>query len=223
MKQQPNRYFPTPHRGGNPGVLPVPFRTDRLPQDHRQVGHIPGQRLEQAEHFDEPLARDEMTARLEAALMMSDEPQTIRKLTSIVGFTDAQETKQAIQKLRQLYERGNSAFQIEEIAGGYQLFTLPTYRAWLVRLQRADDGVRLTNAALETLATIAYRQPITRAEVDSIRGVSCGELINQLLEKGFVKISGRQETLGRPVLYVTTKKFLIQFGLNHLDDLKKSS
>jgi len=110
-------------------------------------------------------------------------------------------------------------FQIEEIAGGYQLLTHPRYEKWLVRLKRTGHELRLTPAAYETLAVIAYKQPIMRAEVEKIRGVACMEIVRQLMEKGFVRVAGRHDSLGRPQLYGTTKKFLQAFGLNTIKDL----
>jgi segregation and condensation protein B len=121
--------------------------------------------------------------------------------------------------LRELYDADATAFQVEEIAGGFQLMTRPVYQPWLVRAQRTGHDLRLTPAALETLAVVAYRQPIMRADVEAVRGVGCGELLTHLMEKGMIKIVGRHESLGRPVLYGTTKKFLQVFGLGSLRDL----
>ena len=114
---------------------------------------------------------------------------------------------------------GRRRSEIEEIAGGYQLLTRPVYHPWLNRLRRSHNEIRLSSAARETLAIVAYRQPIMRAAVENIRGVQCGDLLSQLMEKGLVKIAGRHESLGRPVLYGTTKKFLQVFGLNTIKDL----
>ena len=166
-----------------------------------------------------PNARDSKLARLEAALVLADEPLTARKLTGVVGLIDTNETRKLLDHLRATYDLDGTAFQIEEIAGGYQLMTRPAYRPWLVRAQRTGTELRLTGAALETLAVVAYRQPITRADVESIRGVACAELLTHLMEKGLTKIAGRHESLGRPVLYGTTKKFLQVFGLSSLRDL----
>jgi segregation and condensation protein B len=164
-------------------------------------------------------ARDARLARVEAALFLSDEPLTARKLASAAGLTDTVEARRLVQRLRELYDADATAFQVEEIAGGYQLLTRPAYRPWLQRVLRTGRDVRLTPATLETLAVVAYRQPIPRANVEAIRGVACAELLTHLMEKGFIKIVGRQDTLGRPVLYGTTKKFLQAFGLGSLRDL----
>jgi segregation and condensation protein B len=105
------------------------------------------------------------------------------------------------------------------VAGGYQLLTRPQFAKWIRRLQHVQTPDRLTTPALETLAVIAYRQPIVRAEIDAIRGVHSGEVLRQLMEKDLVKIWGRSEELGRPFLYATTRRFLKLFGLGNLDDL----
>jgi segregation and condensation protein B len=118
-----------------------------------------------------------------------------------------------------VYDADATAFQVEEIASGFQLHARPAYRPWLLRAQRAGAEVKLTPAALETLAVVAYRQPVPRADVEAVRGVGCGELLTHLMEKGLIRIVGRQESLGRPVLYGTTKKFLQSFGLGSLKDL----
>ncbi len=167
----------------------------------------------------DPLARDSKLARLEAVLLLADEPLALRRLADVAGLKDAAEARALIDLLRQLYDADSTAFQIEEIAGGYQLLTRPRYHPWLARLRRTGHEVRLTSAALETLAVIAYKQPIMRAEVEKIRGVACGEVIRQLMEKGLVRVAGRHDSLGRPQLYGTTKRFLQVFGLNTIKDL----
>ncbi len=166
-----------------------------------------------------PHARDPKLARLEAALMLADEPLAARKLAAIADLADTAEARHLLDKLKSLYDADGTAFQVEEIAGGYQLLTRPAYHKWLLRLRRTSNELRLSGAALETLAIVAYRQPIMRADVENIRGVQCGDLLNQLMEKGLVRIAGRHESLGRPVLYGTTKKFLQVFGLNSVKDL----
>jgi segregation and condensation protein B len=167
----------------------------------------------------DPHARDVRLARVEAALILADEPLSARKIASAAGLADSAEARQLLARLRAFYDADATAFQVEEIAGGYQLLTRPAYRPWLQRAQRTAGDVPLTPAALETLAVVAYRQPIPRADVEAIRGVGCADLLAHLMEKGLIKIVGRQETLGRPVLYGTTRKFLQVFGLGSLRDL----
>src|SRR5207237_2058639 len=142
-------------------------------------------------------ARDPKLARVEAALFLAAEPLTARKIATAAALADSAEARRLVARLRDLYDADATAFQVAEIAGGYQLLTRPAYRSWLARAQRTGDGVRLTPAAQETLAVVAYRQPIPRADVEAIRGVGCGELLTHLMEKGLIKIVGRQESLGR--------------------------
>src|SRR5439155_21671052 len=121
--------------------------------------------------------------------------------------------------LRLLYDQDGAAFQVEELAGGFQLLTRAEYHRWLGGLRRAGAEVRLTGPARETLAIVAYRQPIMRADVEAIRGVHCGDTLRLLMERGLVRIAGRDDSLGRPVLYGTTKKFMQLFGLKSLKAL----
>lgn len=166
-----------------------------------------------------PHARDPKLARVEACLLLADEPLPARKLAEAANLQDASEARRLVDRLKVLYDADGTAFQIAERAGGYQLLTRTEYHPWLVRLRRTGHEVRLTSAALETLAVIAYKQPITRAEVEKVRGVACAELVRLLMEKGLVRVAGRDDSLGRPQLYGTTKRFLQAFGLNGLADL----
>jgi segregation and condensation protein B len=134
---------------------------------------------------------------------------------------DATVTRRLLKKLQGLYDQDGTAFQIEEIAGGFQLLTRGDYHRWLASLRRGGHDLRLTTPARETLAIVAYRQPIMRAAIESIRGVNCAETLRLLMEKGLIKIAGRDDSLGRPVLYGTTKKFLQVFGLKSLKDLPR--
>jgi segregation and condensation protein B len=167
----------------------------------------------------DPLGRDPVLARVEACLMLADEPVPARKLAQAAGLPDAAAAREQIDRLRHLLDADGTAFQVAEVAGGYQLLTRPEYQPWLARVRRGGPEVRLTSAAMETLAVIAYRQPVTRAEVEKVRGVGCGDLIRVLMEKGFVRVAGRHDSLGRPQLYGTTKRFLQAFGLNAPADL----
>ncbi|MBA4187367.1 MAG: SMC-Scp complex subunit ScpB [Planctomycetaceae bacterium] len=167
----------------------------------------------------DPHARDPKLARLEAILLLADEPLPARRLAEAADLADAAEARAMVDRLHELYDADGSAFQIEEIAGGYQLLTRPRYHPWLARLKRTGHELKLTPATLETLAVIAYKQPIMRAEVEKVRGVACGEVVRQLMERGLVRVAGRHDSLGRPQLYSTTKKFLQAFGLNAIKDL----
>jgi segregation and condensation protein B len=157
---------------------------------------------------------------VEAVLFASDESLTEARLANIVE-TGVKQVRQHIKNLNDKYQSNNSAFRIEQIAGGYQMLTLSPYNYWLKKLLRVRSDSKLSPAALETLAIIAYKQPVMRADIEVIRGVAAGEVIRSLCYKGLVKIVGRAEVLGRPMLYGTTKKFLEIFGLNTLKDLPK--
>ncbi len=166
-----------------------------------------------------PFARPPRVAVLEAVLMAADEPLTARRLAQAAGLKDGTEARQLLRRLQDLYEGEGSAFQVEEVAGGFQLLTRAEFYPWLLRLRKASSELRLTAAARETLAIIAYRQPIVRADVEAIRGVQCAEVLRQLMERNLVRIAGRDDSLGRPVLYGTTRKFLQLLGLRSLRDL----
>jgi len=157
---------------------------------------------------------------VEAVLFASDESLTPNRLADIVGVS-VKNIREHINSLNDKYQANNNAFRIEEIAGGYQLLTLSSYNPWLKKLLRARSDNKLSPASLETLAIIAYKQPVIRADIEAIRGVAVGEIVRSLMYKGMVKIVGRAEVLGRPMLYGTTKKFLEVFGLNTLKDLPK--
>jgi segregation and condensation protein B len=157
---------------------------------------------------------------VEAVLFASDEPLPEARLANIVE-TNAKQIRQHISNLNDKYQANHHAFRIEQIAGGYQMLTLSPYNHWLKKLLRVRSDNKLSPAALETLAIIAYKQPIIRADIEAIRGVAVGEVVRSLCYKGLVKIVGRAEVLGRPMLYGTTKRFLEVFGLNTLKDLPK--
>lgn len=153
---------------------------------------------------------------LEALLFVSSEPVPVDQLAQVCEITPS-EVKAYLEELRQDYE--DSSFQLLEIANGYQLCTRPEYSSWLKRLNTRQVVTRLSAAALETLAIVAYKQPITRGEVEEIRGVNSDSTLNSLLEKGMVRIAGRKPGAGRPLLFATTDEFLKHFGLKSIADL----
>jgi segregation and condensation protein B len=158
---------------------------------------------------------------IEAILFASEEPLTEGRLAGIVETTTKQ-VRDCIQSLNDKYEQNHNAFRIEQIAGGHQMLTLSTYNTWLRKMLKVRSDNKLSPAAMETLAIIAYKQPVIRVDIEAIRGVAVGEVIRSLMYKGLVKIVGRAEILGRPMLYGTTRKFLEVFGLNSLKDLPKA-
>jgi segregation and condensation protein B len=197
-------------------------RHDRLPHNHRLpvVYRLLPELIEPAPAGTG--ARSPEVALLEAILFVADEPLPARKLARAAGLADAAAARRVLRTLQDLYDQEGSAFQVEELAGGFQLLTRPQFHRWLVRLRRGSEELRLSGAARETLAIVAYRQPIMRADIEAIRGVHCGETLRQLMEKGLLRIAGRHDSLGRPVLYGTTRKFLQVFGFKSLKDLPQA-
>jgi len=159
---------------------------------------------------------------LEAILLISKEPLSARKLAAMAGLADPTEARTLARKLNEQFDSQGHAFRIEEIAGGMQLLTRPQFASWLRRLEHVPGEVLLSQGMLETLAIIAYRQPLVRAEMEAIRGVSCDEVLRQLMQRDLVRICGRHEDLGRPYLYGTSKRFLHLFGLQSLDSLPRA-
>lgn len=168
-----------------------------------------------------PSAASEV-ARLEAVLWIAREPLAARKLAQFAGLADSTSARTLIRQLNLRYDQHGTAFRVEEVAGGYQLLTRPKFSKWLRRLFPTPVETRLSGPALETLAVVAYRQPVLRADIEAVRGVQCGEMLRQLLERDLIRIGGRANELGRPFLYTTTKRFLQIFGLRHLDDLPRA-
>jgi segregation and condensation protein B len=158
---------------------------------------------------------------VEAVLFASDEPLSVARLVEIAEAGSVKTIRQAVKDLNKKYRDGKFTFRIEELAGGYQMMTLSCFNPWLSKLIKVRSDNKLTPAQLETLAIIAYKQPIIRADIEAIRGVATGEIIRNLMYKGLVKIVGRAEILGRPMQYGTSKKFLDIFGLADLKDLPK--
>ena len=158
---------------------------------------------------------------LEALLIASDEPIPVGKITSVIDRVGGREIRDYVDDLNHEYAETGRSFKITEIAGGFQLMIHPEYAPWARRLMRGKAPARLSQAALETLAIIAFRQPLSKAEVEHIRGVNVDGVIRHLLEKGLLRIAGRADGVGRPLLYGTTRDFLKHFGLKTLSDLPK--
>ncbi len=147
------------------------------------------------------------------------EALSIRKLVQAATLADAAEARRLLEELNDFYDADGSPFRIERVATGYQLLTRPPYSPWLDKLHERQNELKLSSPAMETLTIVAYRQPITRADIEAVRGVQCAEMLKQLMERGLVRICGEEDSLGRPYLYDTTKKFLELFGMRSLDDL----
>ena len=155
---------------------------------------------------------------VEALVLGAPEPVSAQKMAEVVPGLDAEDARALVVELGREYEELGRAFEIWEVAGGYQLRTRPEYASYL-RLLHRERPLRLSRAALETLAVVAYRQPVTRAEVEAVRGVEVDAVMRSLLERQLVRIAGHREVPGRPMLYATTKRFLEVFGLGELEDL----
>lgn len=158
---------------------------------------------------------------VEALLFATDEPLSAAKLVEIAEAGSVKTIRKAVKTLNKKYRMNKCSFRIEELAGGYQMMTLACFNPWLSKMIKVRSDNKLSPAQLETLAIVAYKQPIIRADIEAIRGVATGEILRNLMYKGLVKIVGRAEILGRPMLYGTTKKFLDIFGLANLKDLPK--
>jgi segregation and condensation protein B len=162
----------------------------------------------------------ELKAILEALIFASPDPLTPKALYKLLDAEPKEEVQAAVAELKADYERPGG-LQLVEVAGGYQIVTRPDLHEWVRRLFHERTSQKLSVQALETLAVIAYRQPVTALEITEIRGVNTSGVINTLLERHLVKIVGRKQVVGRPFMYATTKEFLIRFGLNDLSDLPK--
>jgi len=158
-------------------------------------------------------------SRVEAILFLSREPLPSRKLAALADLADGTEARSLVRELARRMRNRGSAMQPVEVAHGVQLLTRPQLADWLGKVHAPAAELRLSAPALETLAVAAYRQPVTRAEIEAIRGVQCGEILRVLMERDFLRIVGRSEELGRPFLYGTARKFLQVFGLRRLEQL----
>lgn len=167
--------------------------------------------------------RHEKLARLEAVLFVANEPLSTRKIAQLGGLADGTEARTLIRRLNDFYDLQASAFRVEQVAGGYQLLTRAKFGGWLRRLRQMPAESRLSAPATETLAVVAYRQPAVRSEIESIRGVQCGEILRQLMDRDLIRIVGRSDDLGRPFLYGTTKRFLQWAGLRSLEELPRAT
>ena len=179
-----------------------------------QVGQV-GQ-----EGQETPGATAELKAILEALIFASPDPLTPKAMYKLLDSEPKEDVQAALDRLKQDYERAGG-LQLVEVAGGYQIVTRPDLHEWVRRLFHERTTQRLSVQALETLAVIAYKQPITALEVAEIRGVNTAGVLSTLLDRHLIKIVGRKRVVGRPFLYATTKEFLIRFGLNDLSDLPK--
>jgi len=167
----------------------------------------------------EPVDERELEAILETLLFVSHEPVTLDRLTAVLGGVGKSEIRQALENLKSDYEKRERGLQISEVAGGFQLATRPEYAPWIKMLGKTKTSAKLSRSGLESLAIIAYKQPIVRAEIEAIRGVETSGVLRTLLERKLVRIVGRKDVPGRPIMYGTTRFFLQHFGLRDLAEL----
>ena len=162
----------------------------------------------------------ELKAIVEALIFASPDPLTLKAMCKVLDSEPKEDVHAALVELKQDYERPGG-LQLVEVAGGYQIVTRSDLHEWVRRLFHERSTQKLTAQGLETLAVIAYKQPITALEIGEIRGVNTSGVLNTLLERHLVKIVGRKPVVGRPFMYATTREFLIRFGLNDLSDLPR--
>src|ERR1041385_4664283 len=162
----------------------------------------------------------ELKAIIEALIFASPEPVTLKALVKLLDTEPKEDIVAAIEELRKDYDRPGG-LQMVEVAGGYQIVTRPELHEWVRRLFHERTTQKLSVASLETLAVIAYKQPVTSPEISEIRGVNTVGVLGTLVERHLVKVVGRKQVVGRPFLYATTREFLERFGLNDLSDLPK--
>lgn len=194
-----------------PGPAPIPA-TDHADPSTDADGVTP----------EELLPHLPLTARVEAVLLTADRPLSDGRLAALLGLHGKGapgRLRDAVEAINRSADDTGRAFRIERLAGGWRMLTRPEFGPLHLRQQRDRQQSRLSNSAIETLAIIAYRQPVLRAEIEAIRGVACGEVLRGLMERRLIRIAGRAEELGRPMLYGTTREFLKVFGLASLDDL----
>lgn len=177
-----------------------------------------GVRRQRPVRYDAAVSEPTLPRIVEALLFAAPDPLTVEKIREASGAENAAAVKEAIEAIRADCDAAGRPYLLQEVAGGWRLATRPEYAPWVGRLARERQG-KLSAAALETLAVIAYRQPISRAEIEAIRGVQAGPILQTLTERDLIRVSGKSEALGHPLLYSTTKQFLEAFGLNTVEDL----
>ena len=158
---------------------------------------------------------------VEGLLFASDVPLEAERIREVLDLASVADVHAVMAALKERYERDAHALEVTEVGGGYRMVTRPALAPWLVRLARTRTRVRLSRAALEALAIVAYKQPVSRPEIDGVRGVNSEGVLDNLLERRLVRIAGRKDAPGRPYLFETTREFLVAFGLRDLDDLPK--
>ncbi|MFA4992819.1 MAG: SMC-Scp complex subunit ScpB [Candidatus Omnitrophota bacterium] len=167
------------------------------------------------------MEENNLKSAIEALIFASDKPATIEQIKKILGISEAGSVRKNIDELKAEYETQNRGLRIVEIAGGFQMIASTVFAPFLKKLFKCRFSDKLSKPALESLAIIAYKQPLTRAEIESLRNVNVDGVMKSLLDKNLIRICGRKKVAGRPFVYGTTRQFLEHFGLKSLDDLPK--
>ena len=167
------------------------------------------------------MPEDNVKAVIEAMLFASAQPLTLEKIKEVLGNFQTPQIRKLLEELGEDYEKSNRGIRIAEVAGGFQLITAPDLAVFLKKLYKGRRVERLSRPALETLAVIAYKQPVAKLEIGSIRNVNIDGVIKSLLDKDLIRIAGRKKSPGRPFLFGTTRKFLEYFGLKSLEELPR--
>ena len=225
--EQTSPEAPPPDEADAPADAQIGAGTDddaeAIPPDDEPTDEAPAsQEAAEAPPAPEGMDLDEgdLSLVVEALLFATTSSLSINRIVGILDNRhDPAAVRRAIDDLKDRYGREGHAFAIEEIAGGCQIFTRPDYYPWVRRMLRSKKEIKLSRAALETLAIAAYRQPVIRSEIDDIRGVNVGPMLRNLMDMNLVKVVGRSDQLGRPMQYGTTQFFLEHFGLKNIKDL----
>jgi segregation and condensation protein B len=175
--------------------------------------------LQETSKENNGLDKDGLKKIIEALIFASDKPLAIKQIKDIIGDIDTRLIRTLVNDLKDEFARDARSFNISEVAGGFQFSTDPVYAKWLKKLYKIKQSDYLTGPSLETIAIIAYRQPVTKADIEFIRGVAVDGVISNLMQKGFIKVVGKKDVVGKPYLYGTTALFLQYFGLNSIEDL----
>ena len=165
------------------------------------------------------MEKSRLKAVIESLLFVSNKPLSLQKIKEVLPDEDSNLIKDTLAELENDYNQHQSGLKLTEVAGGYQFSTRSEYAEWIKKLHKDSATFKLSQSALETLSIIAYKQPISRAEIEEIRGVDTSGVIYNLLEKKLIKVAGRKESLGHPLLYGTTNEFLRYFGLNNISEI----
>ncbi len=171
--------------------------------------------------MSDTLELERIKSAIESLIFISNKPLTIDELKQIFEGSDAAELRQTIETLKKEHEDNNSGIRIVEIAGGYQMVTAPENAGIIKNFYKIKNTEKLSGPSLETLAIVAYKQPVTRVDIEAIRGVNVDGVVKSLMEKNLIRVVGRKEVIGRPFVYGTTRMFLDYFGLKSLEELPK--